>query len=61
MPTIIILSGLFIISAAVLDWEWFFANWRAALFLKVFGRNGARIFYGLLGVLALVLGFNMSS
>jgi small neutral amino acid transporter SnatA (MarC family) len=61
MSTIIILSGPFIIAAAVLDWEWFFANWRAALFVKIFGRNGARAFYGLLGVLVLALGLNMTS
>lgn len=61
MPTIIILSGLFIIAAAVLDWEWFFNNWRAELFVRIFGRGGARFFYGLLGIGALILGWGMSS
>lgn len=58
-PIIGILAGLFTIAAAVLDWEWFFTNRRAAPFVRVFGRSGARIFYGLLGVGILVLGFSM--
>jgi hypothetical protein len=61
MSTIIIFSGLFIIAAAALDWEWFFTNWRAALFVRVFGRGGTRVFYGALGAGVLILGFAMSS
>jgi len=49
-------SGLFIIAAALLDWDWFFNHWRAALFVRLFGRNGARIFYVVLGALLLFLG-----
>jgi hypothetical protein len=44
------LCGIFCIGAALLDWDWFFDNWRASFFVDVFGRGGARIFYGVLGI-----------
>lgn len=37
------------IAAAVGDWDWFFENMRARLFVHLFGRDGARVFYALLG------------
>lgn len=47
--------GVFVIAAAVLDWDWFFTNWRARFFVNLFGRDGARLFYALLGVFFFVL------
>lgn len=47
--------GVFVIAAAVLDWDWFFNNWRARFFVKLLGRDGARLFYAALGVLMFVL------
>lgn len=41
--------GIFVIAAAALDWDWFFNNWRARFFVDLFGRDGARLFYALLG------------
>lgn len=53
--------GLFVIVAATLDWDWFFENWRSRLFVDAFGRDGARIFYGLLGFALLFLGFEFAT
>ncbi len=44
-----IFSGCFSMAGAYFDWDWFMKNSRAWLFVKLFGRNGARIFYGILG------------
>jgi Immunity protein 17 len=47
--------GAFTLTASLKNWDWFFTHPRAWLLVKVFGRQGARIFYGLLGV-ALAVG-----
>jgi hypothetical protein len=61
MPTwVIILSvfgGLFSLAGAILDWEWFMSNHKAAVFVRILGRNGARLFYALLGLGLVGLGF----
>ncbi len=47
--------GVFVIAAAASNWDWFFNNWRARFFVNLFGRDGARIIYALLGVFLFVL------
>jgi hypothetical protein len=54
------MSGLFVIAAAILDWDWFFEDWRAKFFVDALGRDGARLLYGVLGVALLFLGFGMA-
>jgi hypothetical protein len=54
------MSGLFVIAAAILDWDWFFEDWRAKFFVDALGRDGARLLYGVLGVALLFLGFWMA-
>ena len=56
-----ILSGFFVIVAAVLNWDWLMNHKRAAVFVKLFGRNGARVFYIFLGVGLLALGYMILS
>ena len=51
-----VLAGLFSFAGAVFDWEWFMTNYRAAAFVRLLGRNGARVLYALLGVFLAVLG-----
>jgi small neutral amino acid transporter SnatA (MarC family) len=51
-----VLAGLFSFAGAVSNWEWFMTNSRAAVFVRLLGRTGARIFYGLLGVFLAALG-----
>ena len=55
MPILISSIGIFVIAAAIGNWEWFFSNWRARLFVKLFGRGGARVVYALIGVAFLFL------
>ena len=42
--------GLFSITCAVMDWDFFMNSRRARLFVAIFGRTGARIFYVILGL-----------
>lgn len=48
--------GLFSLMGAVLNWDWYFNNRRARGVVAIFGRNGARIFYGILGVFIMAIG-----
>ncbi len=52
----LVLVGLFSFAGAVFDWEWFMTHSRAALFVRLFGRTGARLVYALLGILLAALG-----
>ncbi len=54
---LMLLVGLFCILAAIFNWNFFFEDRKAYLFVKLFGRTGARIFYGLLGLAFAVFGF----
>lgn len=51
------LLGLFSILAGVLNWEFFFNTRRAQFFVRLFGRNGARIFYIVFGIIIATIGF----
>jgi len=48
--------GLFTIAGAALDWDWFMTNRKAQFFVDTFGRDGARIFYGILGCVIILMG-----
>lgn len=48
--------GIFSILASVKNWDWFFNNHKARPFVRIFGRTGARIFYGLLGIFIIFVG-----
>jgi small neutral amino acid transporter SnatA (MarC family) len=50
-------AGLFSIVASILNWDWFFNHRRARIFLKMFGRTGARIFYTILGLFLFFVAF----
>lgn len=43
-------AGLFTIAGAALNWNWFMNSRRARFFVGLFGRNGARIVYLILGL-----------
>lgn len=49
------LVALFSIAASVFNWDFFFDNRKARPFVKILGRNGARIFYGALGVFIFIM------
>ena len=56
IPLITLLIGLFSIVCAVKDYDWFMNSSRAAFFVRVLGRGGARVFYVLLGALIITFG-----
>ena len=49
-------AGAFSILGAVCDWDWFMNARKARSLAKLLTRNGARSFYGVLGLLLVVLG-----
>jgi hypothetical protein len=51
-----VLGGLFAILGGVRNWDWFFSFSPAPLFVRIFGRNGARVFYVLLGLFIVIGG-----
>lgn len=51
-----VLIGLLTISAAVFDWDWFMYSSKARFFVNLFGRAGTRVFYGILGIVIIILG-----
>lgn len=53
---VVMLVGVFCAFCAFKDYNWFMNNRKAWLFVKLFGRNGARIFYMILGALFVVAG-----
>ncbi len=54
MSVIALVVGLYAIIASVLNFEFFFNNKKAQRMVNVFGRKGARIFYGILGLLLIL-------
>ncbi|MDR2903241.1 MAG: immunity 17 family protein [Clostridiales bacterium] len=58
LKSIIIVScGLFSIICAALDLDWFMENRKARFIVMLFKRNGARVFYIVLGLLVILSGF----
>jgi len=53
--------GLFSLAGAFLDWDFFMNHQKAVLIVKMLGRNGARVFYGLFGTGLIVLGILLAT
>lgn len=53
-------AGLFSLVAALADWDWYMNHRKAQFFVRILGRTGARIFYGLLGLFLMVMGLLVS-
>jgi hypothetical protein len=49
------LGGVGMLCTALFDWDWFFASRKARRIVALLGRQGTRVFYGLLGCLLLGL------
>jgi small neutral amino acid transporter SnatA (MarC family) len=60
---LVILSGLFSLISSIKNWNFFFENTRARFIVRILGRTGARIFYGILGsalvLMGILLTFNL--
>jgi len=55
---ILVLAGLFSISGAAFDWNWFMENGKVKFISKILGgRSRARIFYLVLGLVMIIFGF----
>ncbi|MBT3379949.1 MAG: hypothetical protein HN742_03050 [Lentisphaerae bacterium] len=53
---IFIAAGAFTMAGAICDWDWYMNSRKARFFVSILSRNGARIFYGLLGLAFVVVG-----
>ena len=53
---IIVAAGLFSICGAAFDWDFFINSRKARFFVSIFGRTGTRLFYGILGVVIVIVG-----
>ncbi|HTU24586.1 MAG TPA: immunity 17 family protein [Pirellulales bacterium] len=56
MGLFFIAAGIFSCAAVALDWDWFMNARKARWIVNMAGRTGARIFYGVLGGVLVVLG-----
>jgi hypothetical protein len=59
MALVAFISGVLVIAAAIQNWDWFFKNWRAEVFVSLFGHDGARVFYVILGIGLILAGFSL--
>lgn len=57
---ILVAGGLFSICGAAFDWDFFILSRKAQFFVSIFGRNGARVFYFILGLIIVVMGAMMT-
>ncbi len=48
--------GAFSICSSVMNWDFFFNSYKAQVLVRFLGRNGARVFYAVLGAFIVVLG-----
>ena len=48
--------GIFCIVCAAMNWDWFMNSRKARFMCNLLGRNGARIFYAILGAAITALG-----
>jgi hypothetical protein len=53
---ILVAVGLFVLAGSAFNWDWYWERRRTQLWVDLFGRTGARIFYAALGAVVLVGG-----
>ena len=46
-----IVAGIVSLLASLLNWDWFFTTRNAQTIVRNVGRNRARLFYGILGII----------
>jgi len=56
---LVILGGGFCILSSIKNWDFFFNSSKAWLIIKLFGRNGARILYSIIGIAFAIFGVAM--
>ncbi len=55
MSFIMLLGGVFCLYCAYKDYDWFMNSSKARLFVRLFGREGARRFYMGLGIFIIIM------
>lgn len=53
---LVIIIGFFSVICSVGNFNWYFNNRKAQGMVRLFGRNGARVFYSIVGVIIIFLG-----
>ena len=53
---ILIFAGLYTLIGAIGNWNWFMESRKAGRWVKIAGRNGARVFYILFGTVLIIIG-----
>ncbi len=48
-----VLGGTISLLASILNWDWFFTARNAQTIIRNVGRNRARLFYGILGIIVI--------
>lgn len=51
-----IAAGIFSLLGGINNWDWFMRSFRAGLFVNTIGRQGARVVYGILGIVLITIG-----
>jgi len=54
-------GGVFSIWGAVANWDWFFDDYKAERFVRIIGRMGTRILFGVLGVFVILMGLGIAA
>ncbi|MCK6074851.1 Imm17 family immunity protein [Paenibacillus silvae] len=54
-----IAAGIFSLLGGINNWDWFMKSFRAGLFVKTIGRQGARVVYVVLGVVMIGIGVTL--
>ncbi|MBP3354232.1 MAG: immunity 17 family protein [Bacteroidales bacterium] len=52
-----LILGVLSIVASLFNFNWFFTSENVRFFVKLFGRNGTRVFYGVAGVLIIYMAY----
>ena len=60
MGWVLAACGAFTICVAAFDWKFFMNHWNAQFLVRLFGRTGTRILYGILGASLVALGLLMA-
>jgi hypothetical protein len=53
---ILVLAGVFTVIGAICNWDFFMNSFKSRFWVKLLGRNKARIFYGIVGTGIVILG-----
>jgi len=56
---VLLAVGVFVLCGAWFDWNWFMDNYKARRIVSLVGRNGARVFYTVVGLILAFCGLLM--